>query len=516
MSNRINREFVVRVVFAISLATLSVCGRSQAHLDTLLDFGWPDALFYNVINNNDTLVMNGACLDTNLGQWGLFIAEMDTTGNLISKIEYFDTSGQHILGLVSLPLVPSGQGRYISTGRISSQVFMILAVDSWGDSILYTEMYPDPNVRAISPNHLIRLDEDYWIGGWKQHLDFKNDLFIIRTDSSGTIKSEWRYGEPEFNETLTSFIPVDDTLCVMGIVKRTDHSSITPLEQWGFWSQITAIDSAGDIQWSWQNDSVNQETLVTGLHNTPAGWVYLTTRFEIVQPGVWGGHVKVVHRDTNFNLLWETDISPTNFRENLPVQLLPSPDGTWIAGGNYINAYDGDHLYISGGVHKLSADGEILWEVHRPPMNDSINHTFSYFHGMTMLSSGSVIAAGYTEVNAPVSKSFAWLIKISADGCVDTLCVTTPTQIPRSDLVSISVSPNPFVDIVTFDLAELDLADLILVIQDMSGRIIATRSIEYGSTQVSVDLSNRAASTYVYQLWSEGIPVARGKLVKLE
>lgn len=515
MSNRINRELVVRVVFAISLATLSVCGRSQAHLDTLLDFGWPEAVFYNVISDNDTLVMNGACLDTNLGQWGLFIAEMDTNGNLISKVEYFDTSGQNVAGLVSLPLASFGQDAYISAGRIASQLF-IITVDSRGDSIIYTNLYPDPGAFVTSPNHIIPLNRGYWIGGWKQLLDFKLDAFVIRMDSSGTIKSEWRYGDPELNETLTSFIPVDDTLFVMGIVKRTDHSSNTPLEQWGFWSQIAVIDSTGEIQWSWQNDTVNQETLVTGLNRTPEGWIYLTTRFEILQPDVWGGHVKMVHRDTNFDLLWETDISPTNFRENLPIHLLPSPDGSWIAGGNYINAYEGDHLFISGAVHKLSQDGEILWEVHRPHMNDSINHTFSYFNGLTMLSSGSVIAAGYTEVNAPVSKTFAWLIKISADGCVDTLCMTTSTQIPRPDLASISVSPNPSMDIVSFDLSELDLTDLTLVIRDLNGQIVRQRRIETGSDNVSLDLSDLAASTYIYQLLDKTRTVARGKLVKVE
>jgi hypothetical protein len=68
------------------------------------------------------------------------------------------------------------------------------------------------------------------------------------------------------------------------------------------------------------------------------------------------------------------------------------------------------------------------------------------------LSSGSIIAAGYSDVE---NEQKMWLLKISPDGCMTPInCALSATRLPSGKPAETSVSPNPVADVLTVELPE--------------------------------------------------------------
>ncbi|MCB9285876.1 MAG: hypothetical protein H6560_01060 [Lewinellaceae bacterium] len=74
-----------------------------------------------------------------------------------------------------------------------------------------------------------------------------------------------------------------------------------------------------------------------------------------------------------------------------------------------------------GWLHKFSPEGDSVWEnlIDAPfPIVYTNQGTLA---GVGELSSGSIVAAGET-ING--NQRYIWLVKVTADGCLDTLCST--------------------------------------------------------------------------------------------
>ncbi len=63
---------------------------------------------------------------------------------------------------------------------------------------------------------------------------------------------------------------------------------------------------------------------------------------------------------------------------------------------------------------------------------------------MVVLPSGSVIAAGFSNVYDGIPKTWAWLIKVDANGCNDTLCTVTGLEDLFVQAGDVNIYPNPF------------------------------------------------------------------------
>ena len=75
-----------------------------------------------------------------------------------------------------------------------------------------------------------------------------------------------------------------------------------------------------------------------------------------------------------------------------------------------------------------------------------------YLVSVDFLSSGSIIAAGYSDVE---NEQKMWLLKISPDGCMTPInCALSATRLPSGKPAETSVSPNPVADVLTVELPE--------------------------------------------------------------
>jgi hypothetical protein len=268
----------------------------------------------------------------------------------------------------------------------------------------------------------------------------------------------------------------------------------------------------GLMKWEWFSP-LNTEVGALGLQKTEDnGWIYMTATHEIVSPDKTGNRIKVVRRDSSFNLIWEKVLSPLGPSVNRIGDLVPTPDGNWVASGTwaYKTGPGQDNITFYNCLVKLNGQGDTLWTIRlRAPMDyDGIPSP----GGMTVMPSGSVVwALRYDRYEPLPAQSFGWLIKVDNDGCVDTLCQTSGLlpELPRAETAHLLVYPNPASTQVTFELPEW-ASPALLNVYDYRGNLVWAR--EFSSSAVW-QTEAIPAGLYFYTLAGEAFGTKSGKVI---
>src|SRR5690606_9625116 len=104
-------------------------------------------------------------------------------------------------------------------------------------------------------------------------------------------------------------------------------------------------------------------------------------------------------------------------------------------------------------LYKISPEGDSIWS--RTDTMPVGNKTYNHEYGaIVVLPSGSTIAVGSFEQATPTpgDKSWAWVVKVDKDGCLEELCSFTSVQdLEKRKPAVLSVAPNPASDYVIFE-----------------------------------------------------------------
>jgi hypothetical protein len=345
------------------------------------------------------------------------------------------------------------------------------------------------------------------MGGFYQKSDYTLKGFIKRIHPSGTQMWSRTYGQNGQDDVVQSLLQIDSNTFVIGANRHSPQG--TPLSSAITKNWIFAIDSFGLKKWEWMGNP-NEETGVIGLHQTPdKGWIYGSYNFEVLSPEEWGANPKVVRRDSNFNLIWEKQLSAEGTYINKISDLVSTPDGNWIASGTW--AYrigpGQDDVIIYNSLYKLNDQGDTLWSVRlkAPPGFEGT----AYPGGMTVLPSGSVVwALRFDRFSPGPPQSFGWLIKVDNDGCVDTLCQLSSLA-PEPSSVSLLVYPNPAQASVTFEWPDQS-SPAQLSIFDVTGRLVWTQVFWQSAIWNTGDAPS---GMYYFSISGEMLPGNTGKIL---
>ncbi|MBK8922145.1 MAG: hypothetical protein IPM81_11665 [Saprospirales bacterium] len=123
--------------------------------------------------------------------------------------------------------------------------------------------------------------------------------------------------------------------------------------------KIFAIDSLGNVKWSWEGPFSMEENLVTGLHRSANNfWYYNTYNFEYrVAEQAYYWQPKFVKRDSNFNLVWSRPVGEFQSFFNGFNYSFPTQNGEWMAVGNTLSG----PKTLSGWMYRMSTGGDSLW-----------------------------------------------------------------------------------------------------------------------------------------------------------
>lgn len=408
--------------------------------------------FENVLLDNDTLVLFGTCYPpvTPSGQQALLFVKMDTLGNVLMHKCHLDPDAplDEYAAAPNYGIIKTSDGGYALVGSNIGSVNGLLIKLSYDGDIEFYNKFDSETERQI--RKILQLKDGYFLSGLNQLQNYDIQVFLMKVDKQGNFLWEKTYGQPGITEAPASLIKIDDNHFAIGAGKAKIAPS-PPYNSGNTWTKawLLEVDSLGNVINSTESQ-YNVQTGLGGLKKMPDGWLYTSAKFEINNNQFeWGTRGTIVRTGEDINdLHWERIVGTTSTYVNGMVDIKPSPDGNWVAVGQWATPHPPPPMfgpnYVGGSTFKFTSDGDSLWA----RLDTAFWHpdcgSENYLGGVAVLPSGSIIAAGYANSNCfpPTPRSYGWILKISTDGCIDTLCSMANSQNPQP-VKEIKIFPNP-------------------------------------------------------------------------
>ncbi|HLF64000.1 MAG TPA: T9SS type A sorting domain-containing protein [Saprospiraceae bacterium] len=499
---------------------MSICaGICQSGYNQTFDEGI-SLSFRSVVFANDHVFISGIYRQEAQSFQRGFLAAYDTLGGLIWWQVIEDDSSSITIDAESGMCVANNELVAVKYGYLEKNSVGLTLIDFSGNILCMNEYVQFGTLNTV-PLDIIPVNNGFIITGTIQFTDFNVDAFILKTDTNGKFLWKRTYGHPIYWEnSRTITIKGDNDLVISGTRYQWEQEP-TFYHGWAY-----AIDSLGNKKWEWeasgeeiphrgimsmQYDSVNHE------------WVYMSFLEKPVFIKELGFNVDMqipvfVRRDSTMQLIGYQEYGPYSLRHYMG-SLESSNDGSWLASGNFSCVTEDSPQNCDvgyGRVIKISNDVDtILWSVKDTAFYHPEHGSNCYLSGVTESPSGSVYAVGWAnhyDENG-VYRSFGWLLKITKDGCVDTLCTTTSLleQIEKREK-KVQVYPNPASDYLIFEIAEgVDVAHA--EIYDLSGRKVQYQQMRSGTRVMMLDDGRYASGMYVWRVVdAKGVQVGTGKI----
>jgi len=473
--------------------------------------------FARLIAVEDTIFCIGVAYDTTItpSPQQLLMVKMDTFGNVIQSRLYRDSLDAFLsIDFLVGNIIHTTQGNLVFSavifGRASYGVYQI---DHSLEMKSVFEYSKGENLNEFYRQIMEMPDGGFMIVGRAIRPNELGDGFIRRIDKQG--KELWfkYYGEDTKDESFNTIVKISNNRFVIGGGTRQNNNSAE--SRAGLW----VIDSSGVVLDTWVGPIMpNEPNLMTvmGLHPTPDGGFVGHGRTYWGQ-GQFGHRVQVslMKFDSSLQLQWLQHIGPNKSLYNGIMDMTPTPDGHYIVAGQRTSYTLGQQPSTDWGgwLFKFSEQGDSIWARadNAPP---GYVPTGEYVHGgVGILSSGSVVAGGKGDID---NKFVGWVIKVSPDGCMDTLyCQPSVSVASPQAVLRLSVSPNPAKESVRVGFEAPAGRHCVLLLHDLSGRQVLSVPIPEGTLVYSIPLIGVPDGLYLLSVVEGGRVLAREKLVVL-
>ena len=163
-----------------------------------------------------------------------------------------------------------------------------------------------------------------------------------------------------------------------------------------------------------------------------------------------------------------------------------------------------------GWLYKFSAQGDSIWSrADNVPPGITSTGAFGYA-AAGVLSSGSIIASGEGNID---NKYVGWVVKVSPDGCLDTLFCHTVGVHDLAFQGTIEIFPNPANQSITIERMNPESESQIQIIDLGLGRILKTAWLRAGEKSTTFDVSNLPNGVYSLVVLNKETTLQRFKLI---
>lgn len=437
-------------------------------------------IFVNVLLDADIIVLYGSATPSSPPYLqGLHFVKMDTLGNVLYQLFYPDPDGDKFAANPNFDIIKTSDNGYALTGGAlltNFGIFVKLSHD--GEIEFYKKYDPNPSLqRQLRKVH--ETEDGYLIAGHKTLQNGDVQVFLMKVDKQGNFLWEKTYGQPGVTEIMGSLIMINENHFAIGASKSI-HPGSPPYNSNNIWAKswLFEVDSLGNVLGSNNESLVNEQNGIVGLHKLTDGWLYGTGTFELINQFQWGSKCKVVRTGENINdILWERVVSTTTIAGNSVADIKLTPEGDLVSAGEWITPPPPmwGHQFLPSFTYKFTANNDSIWYRQDTIIweSDTLCASPSFVGGLAVMPSGSIIVAGHTDRLCVLpERSYGWVLKISKDGCIDTLCVTTDVNI-EPNLPEVIVYPNPtagLINIIGCDNCEIELCDI-------AGRLIQKQQL---------------------------------------
>lgn len=485
-------------------AFISLCypsANAQIGYNKVYDIGYASA--FNSLEYKDGIVtVYGVVFDQNSPPyWDLLFYQIDTFGNTLNSSVYIDSIGDDFTGCYpnSFIKISDGSG-YVGIGTFFIRKSGYLAIYNNDGSIQRFVEYDDPNTLTDYYIEIIEVPDGFFILGDKQLNDYHTHIFLMKTDKEGNKLWEKLYGHPTRRNGFGSIVKINDNEYVIGGATTTIPTF--PQQVYNT-SNFYVIDSLGNLKSSWQSQPTATDMGVAfGLHRTEnGGFIYATNELYFGPPNnVYERKLKVIERDSDYNIVNEQTYGtfrPSNFLRNFK----KVSDGFLVLGQRVFPLPSPG--IARGSMLKINSNADSIWNY----LDTAFTFATNLLYDAVELPTGSIIACGYSRTTNPL-KDWAWLVKVSKDGCVDTLnCFPVSSIEAINPQKQVKIYPNPTSDFIYLDSSEEE--QLKCQIFDLTGSLIWSGIVSNGK----IDVSALPSGGYVLQIRSKNALVTK-KIIK--
>lgn len=227
------------------------------------------------------------------------------------------------------------------------------------------------------------------------------------------------------------------------------------------------------------------------------------------------GGGRVLKIDEGGEVIWDTVIND-NPRGGSFRTVVLTQNGDVVAFGNSAKYYAYDQYnYMVGSTRepegwavRLNANGDVVWN--RIFGHNAVPHAHDYLYNAVALSDGGFVAAGSTLVQdstwfqgnkTPYTRQAAWLVKLDANGCVDTACSEIlNVKDSKKQQYDIALYPNPGNGKALLQSEQLLPANTQVSITDIMGRTVWQQTYKQPQQQIPIDITSKASGVYLIRL----------------
>jgi hypothetical protein len=498
---------------------------AQPGFNTVYNPNPGSSAFVNVLIDTDTtFILYGGTYNLSPPfQQGVWLARMDTMGNIVQEGNYYDPNGRHMAANLNYDIIKDGNDGFVAVGgfldAVQSTFFISFDHDLNCTSI---KEYNNPGFDfATLYNIAPRPNGGYFISGGKirQNNDYLGH--IIALDPAGNTIWEHEYGDDLNNEAIQQVFPIEstnDALVSMPIVTKTPSLDIEPF----LFSSFLTINKLGLVGEVWRSDTLEEGGAFSTNRIENGDLVYLTRVVLYDTDELYDVVNYIVCRDSTYHIKWKRQVSPLPHYYNGTIDLDRGIDGSWFVSGRAlvkgIPVDDPASWYQSEYVYKLSATGDSIWQRYFIPNWDLAENESQLFDigGIGVLPSGSVISAGYIDKQGPTGiRSYPWVVKMNSEGCIDWTSCISSTDDPQQDAPTgkLSIVPNPASTETYIILPDIPMANGQWVLYNFAGMTISSGNWQKYERSVQLSLAGLPAGGYYFAVQFEDGSVRNGKLV---
>ncbi len=400
----------------------------------------------------------------------------------------------------------TADGSFIVCGEMIDTLgkVFIAKFDTSGN-ILFKKEFTDTTLELFHSQDVLELPgEGYLVAINVAFQNLNSAVIIIRTDTAGNVLNKKTY-DLSYTEYPWLIRPMLNGNFMVGAVTHKSSSSSA------FWCRtwLIEIDSMGNYVNQWI-DSDTKNLWPYGMQQTAdSGWIIVRQHLAYDVSGFQAYNASILKLDKHYNKEWEIDTGDASQECGMyDVEILP--DGKYIVCGTKPISGN-DSAYRFGWIMKLDTDGTILWD--RTYIAYERFGTHSYLYDIDILPNGDLLACGELRFTTNVGITpiqQGWILRVDSNGCVVENCILGIDDRPQTtDHRKIQVYPNPASGSVQMEVSSEMIGGEVKV-YDVHGRMV--KEWRVASEKWQVDVSDWSKGMYVV-VATKGEKTARGKMM---
>lgn len=506
-----------KIILILVFAVYGFFTYSQNCLNILDDFGYPEINGLNIESIGNNYYIQYIFIDSSFSQ-GIGILKLDSSGNLIKKIEFIDTAFWYGSYPSSNFMSTSDSFIIMAANRFYNQSIRKEKVEIWKFNTnldtIWTKLIDHPDTtEANLPNSelLVRVEDIVKccdnnivlsISYNRKCMDPTNSqnrrALLMKIDTNGNIL--W------VNRNNEIFVQLVE------IVSSNDSGFYSPAAISTLPYKLNKFDKYGNYQWSVDANNLSTQTHTISCHEYGDSLAIMATYYkrssQIGDIGISISKINTINKVViwNKNFVIAENMASNAYLNNVPMKVFVHEKGIFIATSGLHTTYNPwyESKYY-GIILKVNSNGDSLWTKYYNYNGNGIFDT--ELQGFMIEDNGSFVGVGYGMLQSGSSQKL-WFFKTDTNAYLG----FDNAEINENDFIR--VYPNPTSNFINIELNNIIYSDIKLEIYDITGRIVILQKFVYRN-KYELDISKLSTGIYLLNISTDdGENIKSEKIIK--